>query len=351
MIKLISIIQFLMFSYTAYSFQYPASLLDTRINVGDHELHIVCQGQGKPTVILEAGSGTDLSTWSIVQPEIAKFARVCTYSRAGLGKSSIPNNKTQLDAVQTTQDLHTLLSNPLIRTNSPPPYVLVGHSYGGLYVRNFLELYPQEVAGMVLIEATSGTMTMKDYGFSDELVNALIVVNQKKDAYFKRHPEVSEEELKTVKPNQELITKIKAQSVPNNLIRSINCLRQLEFNDMARLDKMNRKHPHFLGSKPLVVIITEQNEMIDLVSHYRVLKNFVSAVINDDQRDAFSAIFKLDFTKPIALAEVEKTNMLSLSTNSTLKIVKQSGHNIHLDQPKIVIDSIKNVVLTLKGQL
>ncbi|WP_026069166.1 alpha/beta fold hydrolase, partial [Legionella tunisiensis] len=201
-----------------YSSQNAILVFDAQINVGNHKLHIGCQGRGSPTVILEAGSGTDLSTWSKVQPEIAKFTRVCSYSRAGLGKSSIPNNTIQFDALKTTSDLHTLLNNPLIRTNSPPPYILVGHSYGGLYIRNFLEQYPQEVAGMVLVEATSGTMRMKDYGFSDELVNALFIVDEK-DTYLKRHLEVSENQLQAVKQNPELIAKIKIQPIPYDLLQ------------------------------------------------------------------------------------------------------------------------------------
>ncbi|CEG57797.1 alpha/beta fold hydrolase [Legionella fallonii] len=349
MIKITNIIFLLMISYATYSSQNSIPVFDAKINVGNHKLHIVCQGRGSPTVILEAGSGTDLSTWSKVQPEIAKFTRVCSYSRAGLGKSSIPNNIIQFDALKTTQDLHTLLNNPLIRTNSPPPYILVGHSYGGLYVRNFLEQYPQEVAGMVLVEATSGTMKMKDYGFSDELVNALIVVNEKKDAYLKSHVEVSENQLQAAKQNPEIIAKIKVQSIGNDFLQKIDIFRKIESKDMDNLDKMNKKNPHLLGNKPLVVIIAEQNEMIHFVTRYRELKYFVSAVISKHQRGAFNAMLNLDLKKPIALAKAEKIKMLALSTNSILKIVKKSGHNIHIDQPEIFIKSVKQVVFNIRG--
>ncbi|MDR3503243.1 MAG: hypothetical protein P4L79_11760 [Legionella sp.] len=102
-----------------------------------------------------------------------------------------------------------------------------------------------------------------------------------------------------------------------------------------------------LGNKPLVVIIAEQNEMIHFVTRYREFKDFVSAVINKDQRGAFNAMLSLDLKKPIALAKAEKIKMLSLSTNSILKIVKKSGHNTHIDQPEIFINS-KQVVLSLR---
>lgn len=349
MIKITNIIFLLMISSVTFSSQNSIPIFDAKINVGNHKLHIVCQGRGGPTVILEAGSGTDLSTWSKVQPEIAKFTRVCSYSRAGLGKSSIPNNTVQFDALKTTNNLHILLNNPLIRTNSPPPYILVGHSYGGLYVRNFLEHYPSEVGGMVLVEATSGSMSMKDYGLSDELVNALLVVDEKKEAYLKSHIEVSENQLQAAKQNPELIAKIKSQSIPNDLLPKLDFFRKIESNDMDDLDKMNKNNPHLLGNKPLVVIIAKENEMIHFVNRYRELKNFVNAVISNDQRSAFNTMLTLDLKKPIALAKAEKIKMLSLSANSTLKIVENSGHNIHIDQPEIFIKSVKQVVLNIRG--
>ncbi len=348
MIKLTNLILLLVISCATYSSQNDLSVFDAQVNVGNHKLHTVCQGSGGPTVILEAGSGTDLSTWSKVQPEIAKFTRVCSYSRAGLGKSSIPNNTIQFDAPKTMNDLHILLNNPLIRINSPSPYILVGHSYGGLYVRNFLEQYPNEVAGMVLVEATSGNMSMKDYGFSDELVNALLVVNEKKDAFLKSHAAVSEDQLKAAKQNLDLIAKIKIQPIPNDLLQKIDIFRMIESKDMDELDKMNKKNSHLLGNKPLVVIIAEQNEMIHFVTRYRELKDFVSAIISKDQLDAFNAMLNLDLKKPIALAKAEKIKMLALTTNSLLKIVKKSGHNIHIDQPEIFINSVKQVVFSVR---
>lgn len=348
MSRLANIIFLLMISHATYSSRNPFPVFDAQINVGNHKLHIVCQGRGSPTVILEAGSGSDLSTWSKVQPEIAKFTRVCSYSRAGLGKSSIPDNTIQFDALKTTNDLHILLNNPLIRSNSPPPYILVGHSYGGLYLRNFLEQYPQDVAGMVLVEATSGTMSMKDYGFSDELVNALIIVNEKKDAYLKSHTGVSEAQLQAAKQNPDLIAKIKIQPISKDLLQKIDIFRQIENKDMEDLDKMNKKNPQLLGNKPLVVIVAEQNEMIHFVTRYRELKDLVSAVISSAQRGAFNEMLNLDLKKPIARAKAEKIKMLSLSSNSMLKIVKKSGHNIHIDQPEILINSVKQVVLSLR---
>ena len=119
------------------------------IDVGTHRLHLYEQGSGSPAVILEAGiAGTSLG-WALVQPEIAKFARVCSYDRAGLGWSDATAAAPSVsDAIS---DLRTLLS----RANVQPPYVLVGHSFGGLLVRAYAQRRPEEVAGLVLVDPVS----------------------------------------------------------------------------------------------------------------------------------------------------------------------------------------------------
>ncbi len=119
------------------------------IDVGGRRLHFHEQGSGSPVVILEAGiAGTSLG-WALVQPEIAKFTRVCSYDRTGLGWSDAAASAPSVsDAIS---DLRTLLS----RANVQPPYVLVGHSFGGLLVRAYARCRPEEIAGLVLIDPVS----------------------------------------------------------------------------------------------------------------------------------------------------------------------------------------------------
>jgi pimeloyl-ACP methyl ester carboxylesterase len=121
------------------------------VDVGGYRLHIYCTGEqqaGTPTVILDALFPGSVSNWAWVQPEVARVTRVCSYDRAGHGWSD-PGPEPR-DAVQHARELHTLLANAGIAG----PYVLVGHSLGGLYVQMFAEQYPSEVAGMVLVEST-----------------------------------------------------------------------------------------------------------------------------------------------------------------------------------------------------
>lgn len=119
------------------------------IDVGRSRLHLYELGSGSPAVVLEAGiAGTSLG-WAFVQPEIAKFTRVCSYDRAGLGWSDAGTSAPSVsDAIG---DLHTLLS----QANILPPYILVGHSFGSLLVRAYAHRMPEEVAGLVLVDPVS----------------------------------------------------------------------------------------------------------------------------------------------------------------------------------------------------
>jgi pimeloyl-ACP methyl ester carboxylesterase len=122
-----------------------------RVDVGGYELYLYCTGEnqeGKATVVLESGLGATSAVWGRIQPEVAKTMRVCSYDRAGMGWSD-PGSQPR-DAKHIAQDLHTLLANAGI----PGPYVLVGWSYGGLYIQEYAGLYGDEVAGLVLIDSS-----------------------------------------------------------------------------------------------------------------------------------------------------------------------------------------------------
>jgi pimeloyl-ACP methyl ester carboxylesterase len=118
----------------------------TLVDLGSHRLHLLSAGEGTPTVIFESGLMSTVLSWKDAQPEIAKLTRAVCYDRAGLGWSDpgpIPR-----DADRIVDELHGLLE----RTGISPPYVLVGHSFGGLTTRLFAGRYPEEVAGLVLID-------------------------------------------------------------------------------------------------------------------------------------------------------------------------------------------------------
>jgi pimeloyl-ACP methyl ester carboxylesterase len=118
------------------------------VGVGDHETHIDCAGEASPTVVLEAALGNMSANWVRVQQEVSDTTRVCSYDRAGMGWSE--RGPEPRDAEQVTEELHALLND----TGIEGPYVVVGHSYGGLYARTYAARYPDEVAGVVLVESS-----------------------------------------------------------------------------------------------------------------------------------------------------------------------------------------------------
>jgi pimeloyl-ACP methyl ester carboxylesterase len=157
----------------ANAYPMPGQLID----VGGHSLHLRCTGAGTPTVVLEPGAGEMSSNLGWIAPAVARNTRVCVYDRAGRGWSE-PASTAQ-DGAQITADLHTLLQ----RGHVPGPYVLAGHSFGGLYVLTFAARYPDEVAGMVLVDSTApasaanpGTPSPGHGGASDGMsrVSALV---------------------------------------------------------------------------------------------------------------------------------------------------------------------------------
>jgi pimeloyl-ACP methyl ester carboxylesterase len=127
--------------------RYPAP--GQLVDVGGERLHIQCVGAGSPTVVLDAGLGGSSLDWSLVQPELGRTTRVCAYDRAGMGWSD-PGPQPRTPS-QIADELHTLLTNAGISG----PYVLVGHSLAGKNVRLFALQHPEQVAGMVLVDARS----------------------------------------------------------------------------------------------------------------------------------------------------------------------------------------------------
>jgi pimeloyl-ACP methyl ester carboxylesterase len=119
------------------------------IDVGDgRRMYLSCAGSGNPTVVLVPGAGEPSSIWAWIAPDVARDTRVCVYDRAGRGWSDAA--PSQQDGIAIANDLHALLTG----AREPSPYVLAGHSFGGLYVRAFAAGYQNQTAGVVLLDAT-----------------------------------------------------------------------------------------------------------------------------------------------------------------------------------------------------
>ncbi len=126
------------------------------IDIGGRRLHISCVGSGAPTVITESGSSSFSIEWALVQGKVAPLTRICSYDRAGFAWSDRGPEENTVE--ETMDDLHHLLRAAALQ----PPYVLVGHSIGGMYVQAYQRRYPDEVAGLILVDATPE----EDLGYS-----------------------------------------------------------------------------------------------------------------------------------------------------------------------------------------
>jgi pimeloyl-ACP methyl ester carboxylesterase len=124
----------------------PGLLRLEKVDVGGHSLNLLIGGQGSPAVIFEGGFGAGIASWTTVQKDVAKFAQTVSYDRAGLSQSE-PGPKPR-----SAKQIATELKAALQKAGVKPPYVLVGHSFGGVYVRVFADMYPKDVMGIVLID-------------------------------------------------------------------------------------------------------------------------------------------------------------------------------------------------------
>ena len=129
----------------------PTDTADELVTIDAGRLHVRFSGDGDATVLLIAGWDDDSETWAAVEPSVADRARVCVYDRFGTGSSDAPTTPQTFETQAT--DLHELLD----RTGEPGPYVLVGHSFGGAEAVTFASMYPEEVAGLVLVDASPTT--------------------------------------------------------------------------------------------------------------------------------------------------------------------------------------------------
>lgn len=143
-----AIFQFAMSLWESHRYPPPGKLVD----IGGLRLHINCTGSGSPAVILEAGPNDSSVIWQLVQPEISKFTRVCSYDRAGFGWSDAPNEP------RSSSNIADELARLLTRAVVPGPHVLVGHDFGTLDLRVFTARHRQLVAGMVFVDSVHPDM-------------------------------------------------------------------------------------------------------------------------------------------------------------------------------------------------
>jgi pimeloyl-ACP methyl ester carboxylesterase len=258
------------------------------VDIGGRSLRYRCTGEGTPTVLIEPGGGVSLETvfswgrpigWAVIVPQISKQTRVCVYDRAGLGRSDPAHMpRTSLDVAK---DLHELLE----RARIAPPYVLTGQSFGGMNARMFASLYPQTIAGMVLVDSSHPDMY-------PELAKVLPPPTPGESKFlegWRKGPDLSKtREWIDLKTNADLV-----------------------------------RATGGIGNKPLIVLAQ-----------------------SPDWNDPFAP----DDVEPLIDGVTQRLNaqLLALSSDSKLIVAKKAGHNIQADEPQLVIDAIRDVVLRVR---
>jgi len=288
----------------------PGQLVD----VGGYKLHINCMGEGSPTVILEAGWGDYSGTWIYVQPEIAKTTRVCSYDRAGHGWSDIsPHPRT---ASWRVEELHTLLVN----ANIQGPYVLVGHSLGGMLMRVYAHTYPNEVVGMVLVDS----MHEEQY---DRLPGAENIISDTV-RQFRMLGVLSSTGLMALAPQV-----IPNQGLPDEIFAEYKVIWATTGFFTAATAEMNAMEESIAEVRALQ-ITSFGNLPLSVVSAglFQPIPSFSEA---ENQR------FQSEW-------QAMQSELAALSSNSKQTIAEQSAHNIQHDQPDLVIVSILEMVDALR---
>lgn len=309
-------------------FAAPGKLID----VGGWRLHLHCTGEARasqPTVILESGAGDFSVEWSLVQPGVARFARVCSYDRAGMGWSDLgPHPRTMH---QIVWELHTLLDRGGVR----PPYVLVGQSYGGLLVRLFASTYPTEVVGMVLIDPGSDD-PIRVIGNNPPVRSSKLATGKPIPAVQTSNP-LHDSDIKgklrdqieagarslAAHPNDPPRDKLPpdaqrmrawALGTVKHIVAGVNPW-EVEAEELAGLRAERAKSEYPYGDMPLVVL---------------------TRGLTDDGRP--------DTTAGAEEHRKEQAPLAKLSRSGRQIIATHSGHHVHLDEPELVIKSIREVV-------
>ena len=264
------------------------------VAVGDRKLHILCKGRGASTVVIEQGAGEPSRLWRPLQDQVAEFAHVCTYDRAGYGWSEQARGGRTIE--ERAGELHALLTNGSV----PAPYILVAHSYGGLIVRSFAEKYPELAVGLVLVDTPEeGCIFRQDVLDFYSKIGAMMTAA----GFMARFG----------------LLRLMSHWISLDRV-GFPFIRQVEYaaaaDDLASLRRVPRPNLGNLGDLPIVVITHGQ-----------------------------------PFPGPFAILEKGWTEgqmrLASLSTRSELIVAKNSNHMIQIDEPAVIVDAIRRLALTI----
>ena len=269
------------------------------VNVGTHNMHIHCIGQGQPTVVFDAGLGGSMLDWSRVQPLVADYTTVCAYDRSGYGWSE--TSKTPRSSRHIAEELHTLLKE----ADVAPHYLLVGHSFGGFNTRVFASLYRDEVAGLVLIDAS----------------------HESQFEQFERQFGVS------LAPKRAGHLRLSPPRIPRGIPER---LREIAMRRAIRASSMLTVRDELMNFRRSALEVKQHMDLPDvpLIVMTRGERQWRGRA----QSDAMEALWlKLQHS------------LTELATDREHIIAARAGHYVHLDQPELVSSTIHEMVRRVRG--
>lgn len=298
------------------------------VDIGSRVLHIDCRGEGSPIVILESGLDTFGSlSWSVVHDKLAKKTRTCAYDRAGIMWSSPrPHTNNLMQAIAND------LNKALVISNEEPPYIMVGHSFGGPYITNFTALYGDKVAGIVFVD--SPHPEQMDL-VQDIEVPFTISIKNKVNQILKTVMNITgltrliDEQIYYPFSNQ---SKHHYEAIKAFAPSSDTTLAQ-EISNYSRGLKQVSQLRDF-GERPMFVLgnIVNYVDMSD--------EQLTSAGLN---RDIVPAVMEQD--------QYMFNDQASWSSNSNLMLLHNTSHYIQFEKPTVVISAIESVVDEVKKQI
>lgn len=300
-------------------YNYPP--IGKMVDIGGYKVHMIDLGVhkevSKPTIIMDAANGSNCLDWQLVQPEIAKFARVVTYDRAGYAWSDA--SPLQRTSVNIAQELHDMLHAAKI----PGPYILVGHSFGGLNVRLYANKYPDEVVGIILVDTShedegkilpapapaylQKIMIGAVYVGVLRLLNHLPFMRKNLEKQIEKYSP----EIQNMYQSQKTATKFWAAVYAEGSLKSQDC------------QELKRQAPS-LGDLPLTVI-SAGKPMLD----YEQVKKFYSYDQVQKVNEGWQQL---------------QADLVKKSSQSKHLVAEHSGHIIPYDQPEIIVHAVHDMV-------
>jgi len=287
-------------------------------------LNLYCLGRGTPAVIFEAGSGDNNSAWARVQPAIAEHTRACSYDRAGIGFSD-PARRAS-DSANAVDDLRRLLNAASIK----PPYILVGHSLGGMHIRLYADLHFDEIAGMVLVDSKDEAWYEKSWQLDPE--------QRTHEQYFAWSPKVQEQQRACIKAAQDGF--VKGSEIYNTCVYPDDPLYSAAINTANDKNQMSvayqqedasDRNSQDASSAELIAARRWYGELPLIV----LTSSPVGPHGNETQahRDALNRLHA-------AFAD----QLAALSKRGVVRPIADSTHEVQKTQPQAVIDAILEVL-------